>query len=335
VAEKYDEEMNVRVMIARHVTAALTTALIAVGALAMFRVGRVAHAQRDDLSAFSDEFDDASRLSEWRRHDVVEGWPSQLATVDVNKTSPDHLYLEPFTSVWYAGFRAPFLFKEVTGDFIATTRVKSSGTQTDFPGIEGSLAGLMVREPRRSSAETWRPEEESYVSFTTGLASGPGGNGPALETTVTTQGRSALEWRQSRTGWVELRIARIGPSFVLLHRFDGENWVVTHLDDRSLLGRFGGMRPGLIEHSGVGTTLQVGIAAMTDWATIRSRYNGLSPNAPFKAFNSIVVKPPEGTPDLRAMVDYVRFRRLSVPQRLQGRRLSELSAPELLSFLGD
>lgn len=95
------------------------------------------------------------------------------------------------------------------------------------------------------------------------------------------------------------------------------------------------MKPGLVEHAGLSPTLQVGITAMTDWETIRGRYDGLNSSAPFKAFNMTVVKPPEGMPDLRAHVDYVRFRRPALPAQFQNRRLSDLSGPDLLSFLGD
>ena len=65
----------------------------------------------------------------------------------------------------------------------------------------------MIREPRTGSAEVWKPEDESYVSFTAGLASGPGGRGSALEVTVTTKGHSALEWRTGQAGWVDHRTA--------------------------------------------------------------------------------------------------------------------------------
>ena len=295
-----------------------------------------ASAQGDDLVALSDEFDDGSRLPQWKRHDAVEGWPSQIEVVDVDTTVRGHLFIQPLTSVWYAGFRAPFLFKEVTGDFVVATRLRTTGRQREFPDVEGSLAGLMIRQARAGSAETWKPEDETYLSFTAGLASGPGGRGPALETTVTTNGRSALEWRTGRAGWVELRVARIGTSVVLLHRFEDGGWVVTHLARRGVLGRFGGMRPGLIDVPALGgRAVQVGITAMTDWTTIREKYDGLSAGAPFKIFNSRTVRPPEGTPDLRAVFDYVRFRRLALPDALRGRRVSDLTAPELVSVLGD
>ncbi|HET8579429.1 MAG TPA: hypothetical protein VFL31_00370, partial [Nitrospiraceae bacterium] len=181
-------------------------------------------AQSDDIAPLSDEFSDATTLTRWKRHDIVEVWPSQIEVIDVNQSSPGHLYLEPFTSVWFAGFRAPFLYKEVSGDFVVTTAVFAQGKKSDFPNEEGSLAGLMLRAPRAGSAETWKLEDESYISLTAGLASGPGGRGPALETTVTTRGQSPLEWRGGRQGWVFLRVVRIGPNFILMQRVEGEQW---------------------------------------------------------------------------------------------------------------
>lgn len=307
----------------------------AAAAFLLLLVGPAA-GQSDDLGGLSDEFDDAGRLAQWKRHDAVEGWPSQIETLDVDSTSRGHLFIQPLTSVWYAGFRAPFLYKDVTGDFVLTTRVRTAGRTREFPDVEGSLAGMMIRVPRAGTAETWKPEDETYLSLTAGLASGPGGRGPALETTVTIAGRSALEWRTGRAEWVDLRIARIGASFVLLYRFEGGAWTATHLESRGVLGRFGGMRPGLIEEPALGgRSVQAGITAMTDWTTIRGKYDGLSAGAPFKAFNSTAVRPPEGSPDLRAVFDYVRFRRLTLPDTLRGRRVGDLTAPELLSLLGD
>ena len=71
------------------------------------RAARFVAAQGPSISTLSDEFRDSANLGEWKRHDAIEGWPSQLLALDVNTTSPGHLYMEPFTSVWYAGFRAP------------------------------------------------------------------------------------------------------------------------------------------------------------------------------------------------------------------------------------
>ncbi len=74
---------------------------------------------------------------------------------------------------------------------------------------------------------------------------------------------------------------------------------------------------------------------MTDWETIRGRYDGLSSAAEFKTFNSTVVKPPEGMPDLRARFKFVHFRSVRIPADLSQRRLSDLKSNELLSFLGE
>ncbi len=110
---------------------------------------------------------------------------------------------------------------------------------------------------------------------------------------------------------------------------------MTHLDASSVLGRFGGMRPGIVEHPALSSTVQVGVTAMTDWETIRGKYDGLSSAAEFKAFNSIVVKPPEGMPDLRARFKFVHFRSVRIPAEHLQRRLSDLKSNELLSFMGD
>jgi hypothetical protein len=45
----------------------------------------------------------------------------------VNKTKPGSLFIEPQSGAWWAGFHGGYLFKEITGDFAVTTRLKVTG----------------------------------------------------------------------------------------------------------------------------------------------------------------------------------------------------------------
>ena len=289
--------------------------LVPVFALA---IPAAAHAQQvrrpaaplPDIAPLSDEFDDAASLARWRSHAEAEGWPEMARAADVDRTAPGALYLEPHTSGWYADFRAPFLFREVTGDFVATTRVRAAGKSSPVPTVPWSLAGLMVREGRSTSMATWEPRGENWLFATTGVAERPGE--PVLETKTTVNGRSALTLHPVKAGWIELRIARVGPDFLVLYREEGASeWTVRE--------RF--FRPDLPP------TVQVGIAAYTGWNSMREYWNDPA------AYNRQVLKDRDA--DLAVSVDYVRFERPRLPDALRGRRLSDHAVrdEELLGFL--
>lgn len=267
-------------------------------------------AQTNDLAALNDEFSDAASLERWQRHDVVEGWPSQWKALDVNTTSPGHLYIEPYSSAWYAGMRAPFLFKEVKGDFVVTARVLVTGRASPVPTAGWSLLGLMVRQPRPGvTPQTWGSSGENWVFLTVGTADDVGN--PQVEDKSTTNGRSGLRTRPAKAGWVELRIARIGPILILLRRFEGETWAVQRRFDRDDLPE----------------TLQVGISAYTDTDSLGG------PITNYLDYNRTVFR--TGRPDLIGRVDWVRFERPNVPQAWRGKNLGwEGTDENLLTFLG-
>ena len=90
-------------------------------------------------------------LKGWKWLHDTDGWPNQLARQDVKEGK---LILEPYTSTWTGGFHAPFLYREVSGDFVATTRVKVEGlTGPNFRWKNiGSKAGLLVRKPTKAAS---------------------------------------------------------------------------------------------------------------------------------------------------------------------------------------
>jgi hypothetical protein len=264
-----------------------------------------------DIAPLSDDFDNPASLAAWTSHAAAEGWPEMIAKVDVGRTVPGSLYLEPHTSGWYADFRAPFLFRTVAGDFDVVTRLRAAGKSTAVPTVTWSLAGLMAREPRSTTMETWAPRGENWVFATTGAAARPGV--PVLETKTTVNGRSALNLHPVKEGWIELRMVRVGPDFLILYREDGERaW--------TLQERF--FRPDLPQ------TLQVGVNAYTGWDAMPELWNDPA------AYNRQVLT--GRAADLALTVDYVRFARpRAIPATLARRRLSDyrVAAPDLLAWL--
>jgi hypothetical protein len=69
------------------------------------------------------------------------------------------------------------------------------------------------------SAANWAPGGENWLFFSIGT-SAPAGT-PQFEIKTTTNSLSTLKILPSPTGWVELRVARHGELFTLLHRADG------------------------------------------------------------------------------------------------------------------
>lgn len=264
----------------------------------------------DDLVPLSDEFDDARSLTTWKELATVEGFPNRVQTLDVDTTSPGHLYLVPYTCTWFQDYRGVFLFKEITGDFDVRTRIHATGKETEVPVRHYSLTGLMARAPRDITPETWEPWQENWMFITTGYGDAhPRRAGkPQIETKTTKDSDSMLSLIVSRTGWVELRMVRLGANFLMLYRFEGEDWKLSR--------RF--VRPDLPP------TLQVGLNAYTNSQAI----------PPDQA--AFIREPTTEPGDLIVRNDYVRFQRPRVPEELQ-QRIDEgtLKQAEWASLVAD
>ncbi|WP_169737219.1 hypothetical protein [Deinococcus pimensis] len=265
----------------------------------------------DDLTSLSDEFTDAHSLTDWRRADELEGWPSRWKTLDVDTTAPGRLFVEPRTSEWFGDWQAPLLFKPVTGDFVVTARVHARGRATDVPIRSFSLLGLMARSPRTDSAADWHPGRENWLFVAVGT--GDGGT-PQFEVKSTVDSVSTLHLTPARAGWVELRLVRIGSSFVLLSRCGSDPWALR----------------GELERPDLPATLQVGLDAYTDHDTIL-KYLRRGAYDPVWANGHVL---PDEQPDLRGEVEFVRFERPDVPAAWRTLRLTNVPEEDLLRVLG-
>lgn len=178
----------------------------------------------DGLASLSDEFD-GTALTGWTRFDEAMGWPDKIKALDVGRTAPGVLHLEPYHSAWVRDLYAPFLFREVRGDFDVRARVRVRGRDGDIPGGTWSLGGLMARVPNRSTAASWTPRAENWHFITTGVGHVAGE--PMTETKGTYNSHSSLKLRPFPSGWVELRLVRTGMVLIALARPEGETeWQV-------------------------------------------------------------------------------------------------------------
>lgn len=235
------------------------------------------------IERLSDEFNDTASLQQWSLFHAAEGYPNKIKSVGVNQGK---LELQPKASGWYADYQAPFLFKTITGNFDVRTKVKVSGANSTLPTVDWSLAGLMVRQPKQTNKETWRPRQENWLFITTGIAEQT--DLPVFEVKSTNNSLSNLKLRPGKTGWVELRIVRVEAAFILLARYEGEAW--------QILERF--YRPVMMG------PLQVGLNAYSSWNAVPQQIKS-DP----KLFNETVLDTPS---DLLLQVDYIRFKRPAI-----------------------
>jgi len=185
------------------------------------------------LSALSDDFD-GSALGGWSQ--MQGDAPDGAARASV---AGGLLTIHSARASWVRDEHAFYLWKDVTGDFVATTRIMVTGESGGTPTADWSLAGLLVR------GQTDDRAHENWIGWTTGAVSGA----PVFERKTTARSSSVLRLIPARTDWVELRVARVGSMFFLLRRYPGERWVQAARYVRADLPR----------------TLQVGIDAQSGY----------------------------------------------------------------------
>jgi hypothetical protein len=199
-----------------------------------------------DPAVLNDEFNGDALDPSWKRFDETYGWPDKIKAIDVGKTTKGALHLEPYHSAWVRDLNAPFLFKTVTGDFDVRARVRVKSADGDVPGGTWSLGGLMARVPNGVKASTWEPRRENWHFITTGVGHEAGKT--MTETKGTYNSYSSLKLRPYKSGWVELRLVRIGNALYALARRDGaKKWEVRDRFYRMEMNP--GMQVGLIAYT--------------------------------------------------------------------------------------
>lgn len=246
------------------------------------------------LDSLNDEFNNASSLASWQQWHATEAQPDKWKSIQVKNGI---LELQPYASGWYADFAAPFLYKIIDGNFDVRTKIKVSGEKDALPQTEWSLAGLMVRQPKKPGT-AWEARQENWLFLTTGIAEPKGS--PVFEAKTTNNSMSNLKLRPAREGWVELRIVRMQASFILMYRYEGEKWTV--------LERL--YRPQMPFQ------LQVGINAYSGWNALPADVKGDA-----ATHNKTVLK--NVSTDMLVKVDHIHFSR----PKLNTEKLSGIVKP--------
>ena len=183
--------------------------------------GGMASGGGSPCAALNDEFDDAITLSCWTELDAAQGDPAQYSVLDIDETKPGMLTLEPnHTQGWFEDGDAPFLFKEIAGDFVVETHVTalSRNDLSSPPSQQYNSAGLLVRD----GAAT--PGDEDWLMYNIGYQ----------ETFVGTEGKTTQDSQSILTltpgaNAGRLRICRVGSDYQMYRWLDGEtSWTLEH-----------------------------------------------------------------------------------------------------------
>jgi regulation of enolase protein 1 (concanavalin A-like superfamily) len=158
-------------------------------------------------------------------------------------------------SIWQDATMGPMLYKNVTGDFIATVKVSISGAT----GAESfhNAAGIMARNPDNSGGENWISVDRfvwtAFIVWNN------------LNSARTELGQSTGLWIEDTYAfaapymWIQLE--RLGNAFTPRISADGVNWLP--LTDPAYLGIYNGTQtPLVISRPDLPDTLQVGLQQM-------------------------------------------------------------------------
>ncbi|HEY0654519.1 MAG TPA: DUF1349 domain-containing protein [Chryseosolibacter sp.] len=251
----------------------------------------MAHGQ--NALPINSEFNDSNELSHWKWLHETEGWPDKVRKKEVNNGK---LVLEMGTSGWFADKNAPFLYKEVSGDFDVRARIHATGVDGGISKTLWSLGGLMVRVPKRAGKDQWKPKEENWMFMTTGVAEEPGKQ--VIETKYTLNSKSNLKLRDAKAEWITLRITRVGNAFIMMYKYDRDKTWTVH--DRFYL----------VDWPPV---LQVGLNGYTNSNAVPGN---ILWGDPFKFNNETFDH--LGQPDFLLTVDYVHFGKPAVNYNAEG-----------------
>ncbi|MFO0760560.1 MAG: hypothetical protein U0359_29030 [Byssovorax sp.] len=174
------------------------------------------------IGTLSDDFSAPSTLSDWQLLTTAESTPPLHNLLDIGTTTPGQLSMRPMQldmNGWFASYRGPFLYKQVTGNFLIAARV-SAGTLANAgvaPSHLFNVAGVMARNPAGAPA--------NWVLADVGYQNPADGDIANLEVGVlakdTHNGNTTrVPFAGSHQGWIG--ICRIGATFGIVHRLDGE-----------------------------------------------------------------------------------------------------------------
>jgi hypothetical protein len=166
----------------------------------------------------SDELDDDATFGCWSLRDVVEGTPAQYDVLDIDTTVPGNLVIEPTSSGWYGEQEGPFVYKDVTGDFVVEIQVAAlDETNPSTPASDPyHSAGIVARDPSSDTGtQDWIMYDVGYQDSFLGtegktttssmsvLTLIPGYHSGRLRVCRVGEDMHLLRWLDDESGWTE------------------------------------------------------------------------------------------------------------------------------------
>jgi hypothetical protein len=240
----------------------------------------------DDLKGLSDEFNDTSTIGKWQI--FKDKANTRIEELKINESNTNMLKMIPKTAGWYKNYHGAFVYKEIKGNFVASTRIKVTGKTSDLPNSIWTIAGLLVRKPVDPQKIANNEEKENWIYMQTGRGDK---ESRVFDTKETKNGESEYFIAPCDSGWVELKIIRYNNLFVTLYKQDGKEWTI--------FKRY--IREDMPE------TIQVGMAGIADCMVAFSMTEN--------EFNAKGFDDRRNIPDLIASFDYIRFNRPNIKSK--------------------
>ncbi len=268
------------------------------------------------LSSFNDEFNSPCNLSDWSNITAHEGWTTPVGSPaehleehNISTFVQGQLYMMPYTSSWFGNWRGVLLFKEVSGNFVFTTRITALNRagQPTPPSSSFSLAGLMIRTPTGlfNPQGGWPTGIQNYIFSSIGNARDNGQYQLEIKTTINSQ--SVLERPNiGMNAEIFMRVVRIDSAIIVLSSFDNQSWEVRNRYERTDFP----------------DTLQLGFVTYTDWNNVQAvGFTNQNINILNDAYNTANGTNYNWNPDLIGLFDFARFEEVDLPPELEGEDL--------------
>ena len=209
----------------------------------------------------SDEFEDAATLSNWT---ALGSNATTASTIDIDTSEDGKLVIVPTVlnhNGWYNSSIGPYLYKEVTGDFIVTSHIIAGNVADHNAPPTGTYnsAGFIVRDPASTT-----PQMQNWIMYNLGaqVYDNEAEHSLATEAKTTINSTSVLTLRPTASATSnagQLTLCRSGSTFYAFKWMDDEaGWLL----EETLV------RPDLP------ATLQVG-TVVNGWtnATLRAQFD--------------------------------------------------------------
>ena len=173
----------------------------------------------------SDEFNNASTLSDWT---ALASNDTTATTIDIDTSEADKLVIVPAVfnqNGWFASSIGPYLYKEVTGDFIVTSHIIAGNVNDHDTPPTGSYnsAGFVIRDP----ASTMPQSPQNWIMYNVGaqVYDDTAGHTLATEAKTTVNSSSVLTLRPTASATSnagQLALCRSGSTFYAFKWMDDE-----------------------------------------------------------------------------------------------------------------